>query len=71
MTTVKDLNTKTDGDLGYIAVYKGKGYGVYAKSLSDAKDTAVRLLKAKKRWDVDVYLCEKPDGSQVTQTITS
>jgi hypothetical protein len=70
MTTIRDLNTKSDGDCGYVAVFKGKGYGVYAQTLSDAKDKAVALLKARKRHDVDVYLAETDDGSLYVHTMT-
>lgn len=48
---------------GYIALYKGKQIEVHAATSYEA---AVQF-KAKKTWEVSVYLCEK-DGKQVTHT---
>ena len=59
------------GEFGYIAMYRGKKYEVYAKSSYDAQQKMAKYLKAKKSYEVDVYLCEKPNGKQVTTTITN
>lgn len=53
--------------LGYRAFYKGKTIELYADSLYDAQKKAALIFKAKKSYDVRVYLCEK-DGKQVTHT---
>ena len=65
------INDKTDGDLGYIALYKGKKAEVYAKSSFAAQTAAAKFFKAKKSYDVSVYLCERSDGSEVVQTVTN
>lgn len=50
---------------GYIAIYKGKQIEVYADSSYQAQQKAAAQFKARKTYEVDVYLCEK-DGQQVT-----
>lgn len=50
---------------GYIAIYKGKQIEVYAATSYEAQKLAASQFKAKKTYDVSVYLCEK-DGEQVT-----
>jgi hypothetical protein len=53
---------------GYIAIYKGKQIEVYAESSYQAQLEAAKQFKAKKSYDVSVYLCERADGSTVTQS---
>jgi hypothetical protein len=48
---------------GYIAMYRGKKIEVYASTKLEAQLKAVKEFKAKKSWEVDVYLCEV-DGKQ-------
>lgn len=50
---------------GYIAMYKGKKLEVYASSSYEAQKKAALLFKARKSYEVDVYLCEK-NGEAVT-----
>jgi hypothetical protein len=58
---------------GYIAMYKGKQIEVYAATKYLAQCEAAKVFKvpAKLQYKVDVYLCERPDGSPVLQVITS
>ena len=44
---------------GYIALYKGKQIEVYANTSYEAQKLASTQLKAKKSYEVSVYLCEK------------
>jgi len=59
-------NTTT---LGYIAIYKGKKIELYSTSSYNAQQEAAKIFKAKKAYDVSVYLCEK-NGKQVTTSIS-
>ena len=52
---------------GYIAIYKGKQIEVYAESSYKAQLEAAKQFKAKKSYDVSVYICEK-DGKEVMQS---
>lgn len=52
---------------GYIAIYRGKQVEVYAETSLAARDKAAAQFKARKAYEVDVYLCEK-DGKPVTQS---
>jgi len=52
---------------GYIAIYKGKQIEVYALNQLAARDKAADIFKARKRYDVQVFLCETPTGETVTQ----
>jgi len=52
---------------GYIAMYRGKKKEVYANTSYEAQTIAAKEFKAKKSWEVSVYLCEK-GGEQVTQS---
>jgi hypothetical protein len=52
---------------GYIAYYKGKQIEVYANTSYEAQTKASAIFKAKKSYDVSVYLAQK-DGVQVTHT---
>jgi hypothetical protein len=54
---------------GYIAWYKSKKIEVYADTTCEAQKIAAAQFKAKKRWEVDVYLAEK-DGEQVYHVAT-
>jgi len=50
---------------GYICLYKTKPkIEVYAETKLEAQAKAAKLFKAKKQWEVDVYLAEK-DGKPV------
>ena len=42
----------------YIALYKERRLIVTASSSFEAQETAAKLLKAKKRYDVTVYLAD-------------
>ena len=53
---------------GYKAFYRGRELEIYAESKYKAQLEAARLFKAKKSYDVDVYLCERPDGTTVLQS---
>ena len=52
---------------GYIAIYKGKRTEIYALTSYEAQQAAARHFKARKSYEVSVYLCEK-DGEQVTHS---
>lgn len=54
---------------GYIALYRGKRAEVYAEDLGKAKDKAVAAFKAKKAYEVSVYLAER--GGQIVQQATT
>ena len=53
---------------GYICMYKGKRLEVYAPTKLAAQQQAATKFKARKSYEVDVYLCERPDGSTVLQS---
>jgi hypothetical protein len=53
---------------GYIAMYRGKKLELYAETKLKAQEEAAKRFKARKAYEVDVYLCEKPDGSTVLQS---
>lgn len=53
---------------GYIAIYRGKRIEVYAETKLKAQEIAAKQFKARKSYEVDVYLCERPDGSTVLQS---
>lgn len=55
---------------GYIALYKGKQIEVYANTSYEAQKIASTQFKAKKSYEVSVYLCEK-NGEQVITTLTT
>jgi len=52
---------------GYIAMYRGKKIEVYADSSYGAQQKAAKEFKAKKSYEVSVYLCEKA-GQEVMQS---
>jgi hypothetical protein len=49
---------------GYIGFYRGKQKEVYAETKLKAQEELARQFKAKKSWEVDVWLAEK-DGQPV------
>ena len=55
----------------YIAMFKGKQIEVKADTSYAAQQEAVKVFKAKKSYDVSVYLAVKSDGSSVTTVITA
>lgn len=55
---------------GYITFYKGNQKIVYANTSYEAQKIASQQFKAKKSYEVEVYLCEK-DGNQVFTTLTN
>jgi len=50
----------------YICWYRGRQRQVMAARSIDARDAAAVYFKAKKAWEVDVYLCELADGTIAT-----
>ncbi len=54
---------------GYLARYKNRTLDIWARSLSAAKDEAVKQFKARHSWDVSVSLCVRADGTEVMGTI--
>jgi hypothetical protein len=54
---------------GYKCFYKGKTCEVYADTSYQAQQLAAQKFKAKKSYEVSVFLCEK-QGEQVTHTAT-
>jgi hypothetical protein len=54
---------------GYIAFYKGKRTEVYAESSYAAQKMAAEKFKARKQYEVTVFLAEK-DGETVTHIPT-
>ena len=55
---------------GYITFYKGNQKIVYANTSYEAQKIASAQFKAKKSYEVEVYLCEK-NAEQVTTTLTT
>lgn len=62
------INTKQEGDCGYVAFYKGKRYEVYGKTLIAARDIVQKHVKAKKGYDINIVIAEREDGSAVVHT---
>lgn len=60
------INTKQEGDYGYVAFFKGTRYEVYGKTLIAARDIVQKHCKAKKGYDINIMLAEKPNGETVT-----
>ena len=52
---------------GYKAFYRGRSIEVYADTSYQAQQKAADQFKAKKSWEVSVYLCEK-NGEQYVQS---
>lgn len=46
---------------GYIALYRGKQIEIHADTSYAAQQEAARLFKAKKSYEVTVYLAEKDE----------
>lgn len=47
-----------NGANGYVAMYKGKKLDVYASTTYEAQQLAAKEFKAKKPWEVSIYLAE-------------
>jgi hypothetical protein len=56
------------GKNGYIAMYKGKKLEVYADTKYEAQQKAAQHFKAKKSYEVDVYLAELDGKQYITPT---
>jgi len=58
---------------GYKAFYNGKTAYICAATSYEAQTEAAKHFKvtAKNQYKVDVYLCERADGSQVVTTLTN
>ena len=54
----------------YICIYKGKRVEILANTSYEAQQKASKGFKAKKSYQIDVYLAEK-DGVENFQTITN
>jgi hypothetical protein len=54
---------------GYKCFYRGKTCEVHADTSYQAQQLAAQQFKAKKSYEVSVFLCEK-QGEQVTHTAT-
>jgi hypothetical protein len=52
---------------GYVALWKGKQIEVRASTALEAQTKAAQVFKAKKAYEVSVYLCERPDGTPVVR----
>ena len=44
---------------GYIGLYKGKQYEVYANTTFEAQEKLAKQLKVKRSYEISIYLCEK------------
>jgi hypothetical protein len=64
------INQKQPGDYGFVAFYKGKRYEVYGPTTLKARDLVQAHVKAKKPWDINITVAERPDGSTVEHTAT-
>jgi hypothetical protein len=53
---------------GYIALYKNKKTEVYAKTSYEAQELAAKEFKAKKSYEVTVFLSIREDGKEVVHT---
>ena len=52
---------------GYVAFYRGRRAEVYAETSYQAQQSAAKLMKAKKAYEVAIVLAEK-DGAPVAQS---
>ena len=52
---------------GYIGLYMGKQYEVYAETTYEAQQKLAKQLKVKKSYEISVFLCEK-EGQPVVQS---
>ena len=69
--SITTVNTKTEGDKGFVAGYAGKKIGVYAENLYAAKQKAIAHFKPTKKnmgllW---ITLAEDSEGNIITQSI--
>ena len=53
---------------GYVAMYRGKKIELFAATTFEAQLAAAAIFKAKKAYEVSVYLVKREDGSSVTHT---
>lgn len=53
---------------GYTTFYRGEKLEVYATSSYAAQQKAANIFRAGKVCDVSIFLCERPDGSQLIHT---
>ena len=67
------LNTKKDGDHGYIAFVKGQRVEVYGDSLLAARKVVAEKFKIKpnKEYTINIMVAEKPDGTPVVHSTAS
>jgi len=67
---MKNINSKSVGDHGYVAMYNGARVGVYATSAYAAECLARDHFKPakSKAHMVHVLVAERPDGSPVVHT---
>lgn len=52
---------------GYVALWRGKRVEVRASTALEAQTKAAQLFKARKSYEVSVYLCERSDGKAVVR----
>jgi hypothetical protein len=55
---------------GYIALYRGRRAEISADTSYEAQQKAVAIFKARKVWEVSIYLAEK-NGETVTHSTSS
>jgi hypothetical protein len=66
------VNAKSEGDHGYIGLYRGRQYHVWtSKGTYDAQCLIAAKAKAKKTYDITVMVAERPDGSPVVHSTAS
>jgi hypothetical protein len=67
-TATRDPNKP--GQYGYICLFNGRQFEVYADNMLAAKEAAVAYFKPakSKRHLVSVHVAEKPDGATITHT---
>lgn len=53
---------------GYVCFYRGKRIEVRALRSFDAQEIAAKIFKAKKSYEVSVYLAERPNGEPVIRS---
>lgn len=55
---------------GYIAFYRGRRTEVHADTSYAAQTKAAAIFKARKQWEVDVVLVEKPGADGVPVAVS-
>jgi hypothetical protein len=55
---------------GYICMYKGKKFEVYADTTYEAQQICAKQNKIKKAYEISVFLCEKAGKQVLTDTST-